>query len=119
MSSTYVGTIKSNWAVTLPKPDHETTIMNTRGGIQGDGDAITELQYKSQSDIKQIKSLSKSWMDGKAFAIEEKSFPNQIKNVIKHVDTKAEYFYLTGPFASNYVVFELKGHRLTVYESYL
>ncbi|QQE78580.1 hypothetical protein [Alicyclobacillus sp. SO9] len=116
---TYVYSVKANWGVSLPKPDSETTIMSTRGGIQGDGNAITKLKYRSQSDINQIKSLSPSWMNAKTFAIEEKSYPNQIQNVITHVYTTAKYFYLSKPSLSNYIVFELKGHTLTVYESYL
>lgn len=107
-----------NWGVSLPKPNRETTMMSTRGGIQGDGNAITELQYNSESDIKQIESLSSAWIDGKTFATEEKSFGGQIQHVIKHINTQAEYFYLT-KYGSDFVVFELKGHTLTVYESYI
>lgn len=116
--STYIGTVKTNWGVSLPKPDHQTTIMSNRGGIQGDGDAVTELQYNSQSDITKIKSLSKNWTDGTTFEKEEKTISENIGDVIKHVDPKAKYFYLRKNNSLDFVVFELNGYTLTVYESY-
>jgi len=116
--STYAYSVQVNWGVSLPKPDHETTIMSSRGGMQGDGDAITQLQYNSQADIRRVEVLSIDWVDGKTFAKEEQSFTGPIQNLIKDVDPQARYFYLEKN-GSDYIVFELKGHAVTVYESYL
>lgn len=112
----YIETIELNWDVSLPPPNHKKTIESPRGGFHGDGDAITELQYDQAKDIENIKELSDSWINGKM--LEAALFPDRIGELLSDVDHEAEYFYLKKN-GTDYIIFELKGKKLTIYESYL
>lgn len=114
---TYIQTIKANWGISLPKPTHITTIKNSRGGMQGDGTAITELQYKNQNDIQSIKNSSNSWVNFDTFIKEKNKFNPPMQKLLNNIDKNARYFYLKKN-GTDYVVFQLQGHTLIVYESY-
>lgn len=113
---TYIETIESNWNLSLPIPDSENTIYNARDGSHGDGDAITELQYNDGTDIERIKGLSNDWVSGEEFKISE--FPTWVQDLIKNIDNDASYFFLQDD-GFDYIIFELKGNKLTIYESYI
>ena len=113
---TYIETIESNWDISLPNPDSKKYILDSRGGFHGDGDAITELQYNHATDIQHIKGLTDKWVSGEKFEI--KKFPTWVQDLIKNIDKDAWYFYLQES-KSDYIIFELKGNKLIIYESYL
>ncbi len=111
---TYVETIKSIWNLSLPIPESEIKIYNTRDGSHGDGDAITELHYNSETDIEHIKTLSNDWISGEKFKIG--SLPDWVQKLIK-IDIDARYFFLQkNDF--DYIILERKGNKLIIYESY-
>ncbi|MEK4029453.1 hypothetical protein MKZ02_13075 [Pseudobacillus sp. FSL P4-0506] len=117
LSPTYVQTLETNWGLLLPPPNKERVIKNTRE-FHGDGDAITELQYQQASDIQSIKHLSASWISGKKFKELKNQFPVWVSDLLTEVDNEAIYFYLRKA-GSDYIVFELKGNKVTIYESYI
>ena len=112
---TYVETIESNWGLSLPIPDSEIDIFNSRGGFHGDGDAITELHYSNRSDLEKIKALSNEWRIGEKF--ERESFPASVRSLIKEIDNDASYFFLQKS-DFDYVILKLKDNTLTIFESY-
>lgn len=115
---TYIETIERNWGISLPEPDNKETFYNTRGGLFGDGEAITVLVYKQSSDIQYIKDISDSWVSGEEFIEEIPSWMrNSVQDIMKEIDNDAKYFYLRKDL-TDYVIFKLKGNELTIYESY-
>lgn len=112
---TFVETIESNWDLSLPIPEREIDIYNSRDGSHGDGDAITELHYNSDSDIEQIKTLSNEWISGEEF--ETGSFPEWVRSLIKEIDNDANYFFLQKS-DFDYIILELKDKKVTIFESY-
>ena len=111
---TYIETIESNWNLTLPIPENEVDIHNSRGS-RGDGDAITELHY-DESDIEKIKALSNEWISGEVF--ETGSFSEEVRSLINEIDNDARYFSLQKS-VSDYIIVKLKGNKVTIYESYI
>lgn len=118
ISSTYAEVIKTNWGIVIPDPDQETTVKNERE-FHGDGETITELKYEKPGDIQSIKNLSPSWMNGEEFEKAKKEFPPWISDLIKDADKDAEYFCLQKNEDDDYIIFELKGSNVTIYESYM
>lgn len=114
---TYAEVIEKNWGLVIPDPDEETLIKNERE-FHGDGETITELHYEKSNDIQSVKNLSDSWMSGEKFEATKKVLPNWINDLIKKVDKEANYFYLKKD-RSDYIIFEMKGHQVTIYESYI
>ncbi|MGN7477256.1 hypothetical protein ACTHOQ_05315 [Solibacillus silvestris] len=113
---TFVETIESNWGLSLPPPEKEVDIYNDRGGFHGDGDAITELYYNNESDVELIKALSKEWVSGEKF--ETESLPERVLSLIKETDKDASYFFLQES-GFDYIILELKGNKVTIFESYI
>ncbi|MDV2582931.1 hypothetical protein [Alkalibacillus haloalkaliphilus] len=113
---TYIETIESNWNIVLPIPDSEDTLYDTRGGFQGDGDAITELQYYDATNIEHIRALSNNWISGEDF--KNKNFPIRVQDLLKNIDHDASYFFVEDD-RFNYIILKLKGEKLTIYESYI
>ncbi|MCP3764407.1 hypothetical protein NLX67_18865 [Domibacillus sp. A3M-37] len=116
-SSTYAETIETNWGLVIPDPAEETLIKNERE-FHGDGETITELHYEKSNDIQSIRNLSNSWISGGKFEVTKKELPNWINDLIKKVEKEANYFYLKKD-RNDYIIFELKGNKVTVYESYI
>lgn len=116
-SLTYAESIKTNWGLTIPDPDQETTIKNERFA-HGDGETITELYYEKSTDLQSIKNLSNSWMTGKEFEEKKKDLPPWIDDLIKEVNSETSYFYFKKDH-NDYLILELRGNNVTVYESYI
>ena len=114
-SPTFLETIEANWGLSLPNPDKELYLMSSRDGSHGDGDAIHELYYNNSADIEQIKALSNEWISDEEF--DKGIFPEWVRSLIK-IDKDASYFYLQ-KYESDYIIFELKGNKLKIYESYM
>ena len=112
---TYLESVEGNWGLSLPVPDKEVSLFSSRSGPHGEGDAIHELYYNNSADIEKIKALSNEWIIGEEF--DKEIFPEWVRILIK-IDKDASYFYLQ-EYESDYIIFELKGNKLKIYESYM
>ncbi|MDQ0233275.1 hypothetical protein [Metabacillus malikii] len=114
---TYIETIETNWNVTLPMPDHEKILYNTRvNSFHGDGESITELHYENPTTLQAIEKLAESWHRVDETTL--KAFPEGVQELIKKRDKSASYFYLEED-GFDYIIFGIKGNKVTIYESYI
>ena len=84
---TYIETLETNWDLALPNPVSKETKFNSRSGFHGDGDAITELHYENDEDIKYIKSLLNDWISSDELDINQ--YPDRVQALIKLFDEDA------------------------------
>lgn len=59
---TFVETVKRNWEVELPEPSGQIAMVAARGGLQGEGDDYTIIEYADQISITRV-SQSVDWVE--------------------------------------------------------
>lgn len=59
---TFAETVELNWEVRLPEPSTELAMVAARGGLQGEGDDYTIVEYDDQASINQV-TQSVAWSD--------------------------------------------------------
>lgn len=58
----FVETVALNWEVNLPEPTSQLQMVAARGGLQGDGDDYTIVEYSDKASVDKV-NQSIPWMD--------------------------------------------------------
>ncbi|KAA0548394.1 hypothetical protein FZW96_07405 [Bacillus sp. BGMRC 2118] len=111
----YERSIHDHWEITIPETNEEEILQSIQGNRK-EGEAMHTLEYGNEGEIEKLKELPVNWVS--ADVIGKETFPPRIQKMIPTFNPNSTYAYVMKD-GHDYLILELTGKRVTVYESYV